>query len=106
MVVSGKIHFNDGYIDDQTISLTQNGTDCAAYVSFGTNFLNRRHAPTLKVFHIMTTTLTIVIFTIWVTFGKHSFHASARLGIPFTESVGQCRFQPPAGQQDSYCNMQ
>jgi len=85
LIVSGSILFKDGYIDDQTITLTQDGNNCNAdacsqsesvsYYDYCANYCD--------------------------------VHNLIR-GIPFTwnETIGTCRFHPDNGQQDSYCNGQ
>jgi len=85
LTVSGKLQFNDGYIDDQTITLTQNGTNCSGY--------GCSHSESLSYYDYDANYCDI--------------HNLVRdIGYDFNETMGECRFHPDVGDEDSYCNHQ
>lgn len=85
LVVQGHITFNDGYIDDQTITLTQSGANCTAvacsvseslsYYDYSANYCD-------------------------------SHNLARGIGYTFTETISECKFHPDQGQEDTYCNTQ
>jgi hypothetical protein len=83
LTVSGTIKFNDGYVDDQTIQLTQNGTDCSGY--------GCSHSESLSYYDYCANYCDI--------------HNLVRgIGYQFTETTGSCRNYPD--NPDVYCNSQ
>jgi len=85
ITVSGKMHFLDGYIDDQTIQFVQQGSNCfatACSVSESLSFWDY-DANYCDVHNLV-----------------------RNIGYEFTETIGGCRFKPKPGQENLYCNTQ
>jgi len=83
--VNGKLRFTDHYVDDQNIVFSQNGTACSASAC--------SHSESLSYYDYDANFCDV--------------HNLARgIGYSFSENITNCRFQPPVGQHDSYCNQQ
>jgi len=85
LIVSGTITFSDGYTDQQTIQLNQAGSTCNAYAC--------SHSESLSYYDYCANFCDI--------------HNLIRgISYSWTETMGDCRFHPDSGKQDSYCNGQ